>query len=41
MGLKITMPERQLNVLLKLFKKTYKDYAENQQNKKITDIILI
>ena len=37
MGLKITLPERQLNVLLKLFK----DYAENQQNKTTADLILI
>ena len=40
MGLRITMPERQLNVLLKLFKQTSKT-AENEQNKTTIDIILI
>ena len=39
MGLKITLPERQLNVLLKLFKQTSKTGI--QQNKTTTEIILI
>ena len=41
MGLKITLPERQLNELLKPKQTNFKDYAENQQNKTTTDIILI
>ena len=41
MGLKISMPERQLNVLLELFKQTSKTMQKTNKIKKIIDIILI
>ena len=41
MGLKITLPERHLNNIIETIQTNFKDYAENQQKKTTTDIILI